>query len=107
MNTGEGIARVAGNKTIYLKILDSYLNKPVYPALREALAQGDLAGAELHAHSLKGVSANLSLTEVYRISTELDTLLKTGQTDAALEAELAAAVEATDRHVAWVRANLA
>jgi CheY-like chemotaxis protein len=73
-----GIARVGGNKKVYLSILKKFCEKHSEDALkiREALESSDFAAAELIAHTLKGVAGNIGAEEVFKYAVELDSLLK-------------------------------
>ena len=63
-----GIKRCGGNQSLYLRFLKSFAQDPSYASLKNALRQGRPAEAFRHAHTLKGLTAQLSiigLTEPY------------------------------------------
>jgi HPt (histidine-containing phosphotransfer) domain-containing protein len=64
----KGLALVANNKTLYLKLLKSFSSNTIFDELEAAVAQGDLEQARAKAHALKGVSGNLRLEQVYELS---------------------------------------
>lgn len=61
-----GIERTAGNEALYLKLLNKFLQDQNYERFLSAAAQDDLQTARIHIHALKGLSANLSLMELYQ-----------------------------------------
>lgn len=72
------LKRVAGNKMLYGKLLQKFLESKEPQALQDALQNGDWAqGAEL-AHTLKGVAGNLALDALFESSTELMVQLREG-----------------------------
>ena len=66
LDFADGLRRVAGNRKLYLKLLRQFANEradaPVQ--LAEQLKAGDLSTAERTVHNVRGIAANLSLTEV-------------------------------------------
>lgn len=102
----KGLARIRGNKTVYGAMLASYEKDTSYKDMLGNLAAGDIAAAEMHCHSLKGLSGNLSFTALFEAATKLDALLKTGVSDDKLVEELGVIIEKTGECVGWVKANL-
>jgi len=74
----EGIKRVMNNSKLYGKLLVKFKDDKNLAELDEALAGGDLTKAQASAHTLKGLAANLSLTELFKQSLELETQIKAG-----------------------------
>lgn len=78
IDVATGLPRVAGNKKLYVKLLRHVAAEA--PSTKEKLAAAVAAGnaKELRelAHSLKGSSANLSLTEVTAASEQLELAAK-------------------------------
>lgn len=62
----EGVARFVGHADMYERFLRQFLADPGYAALEQAMAAGDVEAAFQAAHSLKGVTGNLSLNALYR-----------------------------------------
>lgn len=57
-----GLKRFMNNEALYMKFLNKFLNEPTYEQLRECIQNEDYQEAFRQAHTLKGVSANLSMT---------------------------------------------
>jgi HPt (histidine-containing phosphotransfer) domain-containing protein len=66
LDTRDGLARVAGNRQLYLKLLRQFITQqgPAVAEIRAALSQDDAALAERVAHTLKGVAANLGAKQL-------------------------------------------
>jgi len=67
-----GLALVGNNKTLYLKLLNSFSQNKIYEALEDAVAGGDLEQVRAQAHALKGVSGNLHLGQVYELAKSIE-----------------------------------
>jgi len=78
VNVEEGIKRVMNNAKLYAKLLTKFKNDTNLSSMKEALNTGDLQKAQINAHTLKGLAANLSLTELYKQSLEIETQVKAG-----------------------------
>ena len=75
-NVEEGLRRCVNNEALYLKLVEKTIRDPSFDELREAAEKGDLErGFEL-AHSLKGVTANLSLTPLFTPISEITELFR-------------------------------
>jgi len=61
----EGVARFVGRADMYEKFLAQFPEDPGFSALDEAMGSGDVSAAFQAAHSLKGVSGNLSVNNLY------------------------------------------
>ncbi len=64
-NLDEGLARLAGNEELYLKLVKMTLENKGFEKLGEDLKAGNLEEAFQSAHALKGVTGNLSLTPLF------------------------------------------
>jgi HPt (histidine-containing phosphotransfer) domain-containing protein len=78
VNVTEGSARVMNNIKLYVKLLTKFRNDNNLNDLEAALAAGDLAKAQGAAHTIKGVAANLALSELFKQCLELETQIKNG-----------------------------
>jgi len=78
IDVNEGVKRVMNNSKLYVKLLDKFKNDKNLNELDEALTAGDLKKAQDSTHTLKGLAANLSLTELFKQSLELETQIKSG-----------------------------
>ena len=65
-NTQEGLERCLGNNEFYLRFVGMAIHDDHYQGLKDAIAQKDLDKAFDMAHALKGVLANVSLTNILR-----------------------------------------
>lgn len=79
MNFDEGVKRVMNNVKLYLKLIAKFKTDTNLDELLTPLAAQDYEKAQTAAHTLKGVAANLSLTELFKQTLELETQIK-GQT---------------------------
>ncbi|MDR1840288.1 MAG: Hpt domain-containing protein [Treponema sp.] len=78
INVEEGVKRVMNNTKLYAKLLKKFEDDSNFNSMKEALKAGDLQKAQINAHTLKGLAANLSLTELYKQSLEIETQIKAG-----------------------------
>jgi len=78
INVAEGIKRVMNNGKLYVKLLGKFKDDKNLSELVEAMAAGDMPKAQASTHTLKGLAANLSLSELYKQSLELETQIKAG-----------------------------
>ena len=65
-DTDGGIQRVMDDEEFYRMLVLKFADSPEFETLEAALDRGDRKAAFGIAHSLKGASANLSLTPFYR-----------------------------------------
>ncbi len=74
MDVSEGLGRVRGNESLYRSLLlDFYRNSRDIPQrISEALYKGDRETAKRLAHAVKGISGNISATEVFQAASTLD-----------------------------------
>ncbi len=63
-DTDDGVGRCFGNADFYLKLVKTVPGEQKFDELSSMLSAGDLDKAFEHAHALKGVLANLSLTPI-------------------------------------------
>ena len=63
-NTDEGLGRCLNNEAFYLRMVSLATADEHFGQLRESIEAGDLDAGFEHAHALKGVLANVSLTNV-------------------------------------------
>jgi HPt (histidine-containing phosphotransfer) domain-containing protein len=76
VNLDEGIKRVMNNAKLYIKLLTKFKTDTNLDELLAHLNAADYEKAQVAAHTLKGVSANLSLAELFKQSLELETQIK-------------------------------
>lgn len=78
-----GLSRVRGNKALFAKMLGMYLGSTEFDNLDQQLALGNLEEAAKVAHTLKGMTGNLSLEMVFQLSSDLLSSLREGIYDPA------------------------
>ena len=78
INTSDGIARLAGNKVLYTRLLHKFLNSEYMSELRLYIKDDNISEAARCIHTIKGVAANLSLDALYNSALQLETSLKGG-----------------------------
>ena len=81
MDVDEGLKRLGGNKKLYVKLLNSFINQKTYDDLLAYVNGGEVENACSAAHAIKGMAANLSLKALYEDIVTLETLLKQGVID--------------------------
>jgi HPt (histidine-containing phosphotransfer) domain-containing protein len=64
------------NSKLYAKLLGKFKADTSLNEVEAALAAGDMEKAQGCAHTLKGLAANLSLTELFNQTLELETQIK-------------------------------
>ena len=95
----DALARIGGNMDLYKRLLGRFIDGNHFDALDVALQSGNTEEAAHLAHTLKGVSANLSLIEVRTISANLEQAVKGGLDHTAPLAELKDAYDVTVRKI--------
>ncbi len=80
LDVGFGLRSVRGRSASYRRLVRLYAETHAADAeaLHRLLAAGDLAAARRCAHSLKGAAATLGATDVQKLASELEQLLKQG-----------------------------
>jgi HPt (histidine-containing phosphotransfer) domain-containing protein len=76
INFDEGLKRVMNNAKLYARLLGKFKEDNSINDIEAALAAGEMEKAQAAAHTLKGLAANLSLTELYKQILELETQIK-------------------------------
>jgi HPt (histidine-containing phosphotransfer) domain-containing protein len=84
LDAAAGLAVVRGNLTTYTRILSMFAARHAGDVgqIRVCMEQGNLAQAQLLAHTLKGTAGNLGAKEVQSLAAQLDTALKHGDVNA-------------------------
>lgn len=76
INFDEGIKRVMNNVKLYTRLLGKFKTDTNFADLAANLSAGDLEKAQISAHTLKGLAANLSLTELFERTRDLESQIK-------------------------------
>ncbi len=84
INSTEATERFDGDEHFYVNLVLKYLDNTLAPDLIAALEAGDFDKAYPLAHSLKGVSANMSLAKLNREVDFIDSALFNGESELAL-----------------------
>ncbi|MCL1848799.1 MAG: hypothetical protein FWF83_03895 [Clostridiales bacterium] len=106
INITEGLARVRDNKKLFRRMLGMFLESEEFAALDGYLAAKDYAKAADSAHAIKGMTGNLSLTQLFIISTKLMEDLRQGISSEEAEAAYQAAYTQTRIYVEEVMAEM-
>ena len=105
INENDAMSRLNNNKKLYMMLLKKFDGNAMLGDLLAKIKSGDAAAAEASAHTLKGVAANLSLSDLREKTEAVDNILKGGDVNvdtAEIEASVAQTVEAVAE---WIAAN--
>lgn len=83
VETDQAVRRFAGNAALYEKFLVKFIGDSTFSQIAPALMGGDYDAALAAAHTLKGVSGNLSMIRLYNACSRMVTLIREGKTDEA------------------------
>ena len=78
LDSKDGLSRVGGNHTLYLKLLGQFVEQQglAVSQIAEARAKGDPATAERTAHTIKGVAGSLGARDVQSAAGALEKLIR-------------------------------
>jgi len=78
LDAKDGLARVAGNRKLYRKLLRQFIEQqgPAPGQISAALRQGDISLAERLAHTIKGVAGNIGARAVQTAAGALEKLIR-------------------------------
>ena len=76
VNEEDGKKRVMNNGKLYAKLLGKFRDGTSLDELLKSVEIQDWEKAQAEAHTIKGVAANLSLTELYNQSLDVETQIK-------------------------------
>lgn len=79
----DAMTRMDDDEALYKRLALKYLDNKNYTDLVAAMEAKDYDNAYTAAHTLKGVSGNLSFAELYKISSAMCEALKQGEQQAA------------------------
>jgi len=85
VDIADGAKRIMNNTQLYIKLLTKFRNNNNLDDLDAAFTAGDMEKAKNAVHTIKGIAANLSLSELYKQSLELELQVKN---DTAVTAQL-------------------
>lgn len=70
------LSRFMNNEALYMKFLNKFITEPTYERLKDSMEAEDYPEVFRQAHTLKGVSANLSLNPLTASTEKLVELLR-------------------------------
>lgn len=79
IDISEGLSRIGGNKKLYQKLLNDFAGnyKSFTANIRKAISDQKMEEARRLAHTLKGVSGNISAKEIFTLSEQVEKALTT------------------------------
>lgn len=95
IDIADGLNRLRGNKKLFLRLLESFFSTTDIASVDPSLFEKN-EDARIAAHSLKGVSGNLSLKKIYTCALELENAIKQSNPAAQLYVELFNAYKETE-----------
>ncbi|ULQ58733.1 response regulator [Brucepastera parasyntrophica] len=88
LNLEEGLGRVMGNKALYTKLLSRFKAETNPDELFTEIEQKNFDKAQVLAHTIKGVAANLSLKKLFMLMQKLELELKNGVVEPGIQEEI-------------------
>jgi len=88
INLDEGLGRVMKNWKLYTKLLGKFITDTNLDEILTTVQAADYKKAQEQAHTLKGISANLSLSELYKQTIELESQIKAGSVNQDIQASI-------------------
>jgi HPt (histidine-containing phosphotransfer) domain-containing protein len=76
VNDAEGVKRVMNNSKLYAKLLNKFKTDTNLDEIIAFSDAQDWEKAQAAAHTIKGIAANLSLTELFNQSLDVETQIK-------------------------------
>ena len=76
INEEEGKKRVMNNVKLYTKLLNKFKTETNLDSIITSVENQDWENAQAAAHTIKGIAANLSLTELFNQSLDVETQFK-------------------------------
>ena len=72
------LVRILNKEDFYAKCYKKFLDDPAFAGLEEALKKKDADTAFRHAHTLKGLAANMGLTSIHDLAVKIVEPLRAG-----------------------------
>ena len=91
----DGKARVMNNAKLYARLLGKFKDETKLEPIFEAIQAGNYKEAQGLAHTIKGVTANLSVTDLNKKVVELEAQIKAGSVDPKIIEDVKASFAAT------------
>lgn len=83
VNTDEALSRFMNNAGLYQRMLGKFITNAEKVQVLPFLEAGDLETAQTNAHTLKGVTGNLSLTPLYEGYSDMMVAFRAGEPEKA------------------------
>lgn len=77
----DGLSRLMNNQEIYERLLKKLPDSIAGQEILEFIDSGDIQTAIKNAHTIKGVTGNLSITPLYKAYTEIVNLLRSNKVE--------------------------
>jgi len=108
LDTRDGLARVAGNQKLYLRLLRQFIEQqgPAVAQINGALEKSDVALAERLAHTLKGVAGNIGAKAVHTAAASLEKIIRAKGSTGEVNVATQQVATALDSLIAGLRAAL-
>jgi hypothetical protein len=104
LDVADGLGRVMNNKKLYFRLLSGFPGPQMTEDIATSVKSGDHTKTQQAAHALKGVCANLGLSELREISLQIEMRAKAGEAAVdllpALEQAMTASSAAIERLLA-------
>ncbi|MCL1858288.1 MAG: hypothetical protein FWF92_03550 [Oscillospiraceae bacterium] len=103
ININDAMSRLNNNKKLYVMLLKKFDGKAMLNDLLSKIKSGDVVAAEASAHTLKGLTANLSLSDLREKAEATDIKLKAGDINidtAEIELSMNQTIEAVNLFIA-------
>ncbi|MBS6516687.1 MAG: Hpt domain-containing protein [Clostridium sp.] len=81
----EALERFMDSEAMFERFLGKFLEDETYNQLKEALEKGDIEMSIMKSHTLKGVTGNLSMKNLYQLTSRQVEFLRAGKLDEARE----------------------
>ena len=78
MDYDVALGRLGGKVSLYIRLLQQFLDSGYYKKLEDAFSSGNVEDFNVMAHSVKGVSSNLALMEIYSYCMKLESNIHNG-----------------------------
>jgi len=78
VNVEDGSKRVMNNTKLFVKLLTKFKDEQTIKEIEATIKEGDMARAQVATHTFKGLTANLSLTELNKQCIEMEAKIKAG-----------------------------
>jgi len=102
---GDGLTRFANNAALYEKILKKFPSAAAELPVEIHFEHGDTEAALANAHTLKGLTGNLSLTPLYKAYTDIVSLMREGKPEQA-RAILSEIVPVQEKMIACIEKHI-